>query len=469
MVRKNALLACQMLLGRNLDTEKKMVCRILRQYNRKPISAEDMKRLQEIAEDYRKVKNYVYVRYGGIGSVSKLYPGYTVQNEMTASGLRAELQMPSVYFYRAVYDALGDIKSQWTRTKAKITKLIGQNENLSEEEKHYLRFLLKTGNAFDAALNRLPMELPQDIQKKYRELASEVDVEKMHRYLSRQVRKYHVRNLSTEKADGFYITERAYRYGIEKNESSDSACSRQHGIYIATKENRKRIFVPLTDENAYDRQLYIKLIPGNNGIEIHIPVEIKAKRYKDYTKELGLSFGMQHMFTTHEGKIYGEQFGRLHHEFVSYMRTAAASYRRERQNNPGRMKYRAKKAKLDAKIESYVNQEINRMLKEEKPGILYLPKLPKDRQAGNNKKINYSVGMWKKGMIRKRLEQKCLESSVTIVEVFGKAISTECSQCGAEGKTGEDKFVCASCGYQADKKVNAAQNAIKRGKEEKDH
>ena len=39
-----------------------------------------MKKLQEIAGDYRTVKNYVYQRYGGIKSLSKIYPGYTVQN-----------------------------------------------------------------------------------------------------------------------------------------------------------------------------------------------------------------------------------------------------------------------------------------------------------------------------------------------------------------------------------------------------
>ena len=74
------------------------VCKTVHQYNQEPIPKEDMEKLQAIAEDYCKVKNYVYVRYGGRGGLSKLYPGYTVQNEMTKSGLRSELGMPSVYF-----------------------------------------------------------------------------------------------------------------------------------------------------------------------------------------------------------------------------------------------------------------------------------------------------------------------------------------------------------------------------------
>ncbi len=102
------------------------ICKTVHQYNKNPVSKEDMEKLQEIAEDYRKVKNYVYSRYGGIGSLLKLYPGYTVQNEMTESELRSELGMPSVYFYLAVFDALGDIKSQWTRTKTRVLELLNK-------------------------------------------------------------------------------------------------------------------------------------------------------------------------------------------------------------------------------------------------------------------------------------------------------------------------------------------------------
>lgn len=445
--------------------QKEALCRTLHQYNKEPIPDEDMKKLQEIAEDYRSVKNYVYTRYGGVGSLSKLYPGYTIQNEMTASGLRAQLKMPSVYFYRAVFDAMGDIKSQWARTKKKVLKLIGQNENLTAEEKHYLRFLLKTSNAFETVLNQKPVQLPQEMQKKYDELSGQVDREKLHRYLCRQVRKYHVRNIYTDKTDGFFITEKAYRYDKANIGQCGDSTVKRHGIYIATKENRKRIFIPLTDENAYRKQLYIKLKPEENSIEINIPVEIKTRTHVNYTNEIGLSVGMWCMFTTHEGNTYGEKFGDLHQELIEYMSNAANTYRREKDNNAGRKKYRARKAKLDARIESYVNQEINRMLELEKPCKIYLPKLPKNSQAGYNKRINYSVSAWKRGLIRERLEIKCREHSVEIVEVFGKGISTECSKCGAMGKFKKDVFVCNSCGYQTDKKRNAAENAIKRGRQ----
>lgn len=448
----------------NLYIPPKTVCRTIHQYSKEAISGEDMGKLQEIAQDYRSVKNYVYARYGGIGSLPKLYPGYTVQNEMTDSGLRTELTMPSVYFYRAVFDALGDIKGQWVRTKQKLVKLIGQNENFVEEEKHYLRFLLKSVNAFAAVLNQSPIELPHDIKQKYDELAGQVDTEKLHKYLCRQVRKYHIRNLHTDVADGFFITERAYRYGQNKVKRSSGLYEEKYGIFIATKENRKRVFIPLTDKNAYKKQLYIKLKPEESRIEIAIPIETKVRIHKDYRNEIGLSIGIFCMFTTNSGHVYGEGFGELHKELVEYISAAERTYRKEKENNAGRKKYKAHKAKLDAKMETYVNQEINRMIATEKPQIIYLPKLPKNSAAGYNKEINYSVNVWKKGLIRERLEQKCRVHSIEIVEVIGRAISTQCSRCGAVGKYSKDIFKCGSCNYEADKKVNAAKNAIKRGK-----
>ena len=124
------------------------ICKTIHQYNKETISEVDMQKLLDIAEDYKKVKNYVYDRFGGIGSLSKLYPGYTVQNEMTKSGYRELLEMPAVYFYLAIFDALADIKKQWTRTKSKVSGLMNKNDRQSQEEVHYLSFLLKVNNDF---------------------------------------------------------------------------------------------------------------------------------------------------------------------------------------------------------------------------------------------------------------------------------------------------------------------------------
>lgn len=425
------------------------ICKTVHQYNKTPVSVEDMQKLLDIAEDFKKVKNYVYGRFGGIGSLSKIYPGYTVQNEMTASGYREKLGMPAVYYYLAVFDALGDIKSQWTRTKSKIVKLVNKNEGFTDEEKHYLRFLLKVSNAFEAVLNQKPVELTAKMGKQYRELAEQVDTERLDRYLCRQVRKYHAK-LHTDAADVFSIAERAYRYA-------------DHGIYISIKEKRKRVFVPLTDNNQYKCQLWIKLYPDENRIEIKVPVNVSVKSHTDYLNQVGVAVGFYTMMTTDEGHRYGEELGRYQSEYSDWIREQTSIYWKNKNDNPGRKKYQAKKRRLEEQLHSYINHELNRFLLEEKPESVYIVKLPKPRAGGAIKKINHSLAQWQRGYIRKRLTQKCAEQSVEIVEVLGKGISNECSVCGAIGMKSDGMFRCPACGYLEEEKMNTARNVKKRG------
>lgn len=438
-----------MILDRGVAMPSDTICKTVCQHNKERISDEDMRKLREIAEDYARVKNYVYARFGGISGLSKIYPGYTVQNEMTETGLRSRLGLPSVYFYLAIFDALGDIKSQWTRTKSKVMKLVGLNENFTPEEKHYLRFLLKVNNAFEAVMNQTPILLRKDIQEQYERLAAEADTARLHRYLCRQVRRYHVKQ-HTEQTDGFSVSERAYRYA-------------DHGIYISIKEKRKRVFILLTDNNRYKSQLYIKLYPEQGRIEIKAPIHVAVKSHADYTKQVGLSVGMYTMLTTDEGHKYGELLGKYQIEYADWMREQAGIYSRNRSDNPGRKKYYTKKRKLEQQLHSYINHELNRFLQTEKPGVIYMVKLPRSQAGGKNKKINNSVTLWQRGFIRKRIEQKCKESSIEIVEVLGKGISTECSKCGAMGNKIDGKFCCPICGYHIGEKTNTARNVKTRG------
>ena len=408
-----------------------------------------MKKLQEIAGDYRTVKNYVYQRYGGIKSLPKIYPGYTVQNEMTASGLRTSLGMPSVYFYLAVFDALGDIKNQWTQTKGRIEKCIRENENLTPEDRHYLRFVMKQSRCFESILLERKMELSDEWQKSFEEVREGVVVNRQNPYFCRQVRR-HLKRMHTDTVDGFSVSHKAYRY-------------EDHGIYLAIKEKRKRIFIPLTDNNSYTKQLYVRIFPEEGNVVIHVPVERKVRRHEDYQREIGLAVGIRTMFVTDEGSIYGEKYSNYQYALSEYVREGNIRYRRNKETNSGRKKYLAGRQRLEEALHTYINAEINRMLRTEKPAVIYLPKLPQSSKAGVNKKINSSVSMWQKGYVRNRLIQKCREQSIELIEVFGKDISNECSRCGAIGQKNDDVFTCKACGAALFERENAARNALKRG------
>lgn len=425
------------------------ICKTVHQYNSMPVPEADMRKLLEIAKDYSTVKNYVYQRYGGIKGLSKIYPGYTVQNEMTASGLRSQLGLPSVYFYLAIFDALGDIRNQWTQTKGRIEKCMRENPNLSQEDRHYLRFVMKQSQCFESILLEEETDLSEDWKKSFEEVRTGVEEKRLNQYLRRQVRR-HLHKLHTDGASGFAVSERAYRYD-------------DHGIYLAVKEKRKRVFVPLTDNNRYTKQLYVSLFPEEDRVIIHAPVERKVRHNEDYQKEVGLAMGISTMFVTDGGRAYGEEYSDYQCALSEYVRKGRLRYRKNREKNPGRKKYLAGRERLEAALHTYINAEINRMLRTEKPRVIYIPRLPQNTPAGVNTKINSSVNMWQKGYVRSRLSQKCREQSIALVEVFGKDISNQCSLCGAAGKKTDGFFICNACGAELPERENTAKNVLKRG------
>lgn len=436
---------------------QKTIYKTICQYSKLPIAARDMGRLQEIAKDCRKVKNYVYERYGGVGGFAKIYPGYTVQNEMTKSGLREKLGLPAVYFYLSIFDALGDIKSQWTRTKKQIEKNIRANENLTPEDRHYLRFIMKQSNCFEAVLTGGEISLTGEWEIRYRAVCGEVDAHRLEQYLRRQVRRHLVRP-HTDTADGFSVSPKGYRYA-------------DHGIYLSMKESRKRLFILLTDNNRYTRQIYIRLYPEEGRVTINVPVEVKQKHPPGYEGEMGLAMGLKCMFVTDQGRTYGEKYLEYQSALTDYVRERLTRHGRNAKSNPGMKKYSAGKARLERALHDYVNVEINRLLETEKPGTIYIPKLPASSKAGINRRANATVSMWQKGFVKSRLIQKCWERSVELVEVFGKGISSRCSGCGEEGQRENEEFFCASCRLKLPERQNTARNVLQRGRalrEEKD-
>lgn len=442
-----------------LSNDDKKICKAIHQYSKGKISSENMDILMEIGHGCMVTKNYIYQRYGGIKSLGKLYPGYAVEAEVKEAGFREKIGLPSVYFSASVNRALGDIKVMWAQVKSGINDAANKNEQFSPEDRHYIRFAVKVSGCFDNILNGKPVSLSQEMQPKYESIMAalgdekEQRVRKLNKYICRQTRK-RLRRQHTDNETYFTIKKQGYRYGESNGE---------HGIFLATKVNRQRMFIPLTDTNIYDRMLDIKLNPQKKNIEIVIPLFVNTKQHEDYANEVGISLGLWDMVTTSTGNVYGSAFGKMQQEISKFI--LKENYRTGRVNISGTQKYMAHKTKMDTALKNYVNMEINRMLAQEKPRVIYMAKLP--RNPGmfmNGTGDTYFLRMWKKGFVTERIQWKCQENGIRIIEVIGKGIGTECSACGQKGNVKGENFRCPSCGFEENKKVNGARNALNRGK-----
>lgn len=432
--------------------ERETVLKTVRQYSAGPIPSEGMEQLLEIAGDCRKVKAYVYARYGGIRGLPLLYPGNAVQNEMTACGLRQQLGLPSVYFHLAVREALADIRSRWAATKQAVRERVDRHAGLTDQEKHYLRFLLRFDSALGAILLSEEPALAGEPGQALAELEGAVDRDRMRGYLRRQVRKLHGRP-RPGREQGFSASERAFRYG-------------DHGIHLTTKENRRRLFIPLTDNNRYTRQIRILPELETGRVEIRALAERTVRPGKGYENRVGIALGIRVMLTTHQGSRYGEEAGAYHFAYADFIREQAILHSRSRKSGPpaGREKYKRKKRRLEGRLHSYINQELNRFLEREKPGAVYLAALPAVPGAGKwGKRENNRTALWQRGYIRRRLMEKCRERGIEVTEVHGAGLTSRCSRCGGEGMLETGRFRCPACGHEDDGKANRAGNALQRG------
>ncbi len=213
-------------------SEDSVVTKIVWQYSRQ-LPEETMAFLRGIATDCCKVKNYVYGKYAGIKNVNKLTPVYTILNEMRHCGLREQLDLPVVYYELAIADAVTNIKCNWGTVKNKVGDCITANENLSEDDRIYLRTVLKMNGVYAAILNCQAYEMPRNAA------GLDLDVQRLNNLLRRLTRRY-LTQPRTEGTDTFRISPNGYSY-------KDGA------IRIVCRIPRRRIAIPLRDNRTFDR------------------------------------------------------------------------------------------------------------------------------------------------------------------------------------------------------------------------
>ena len=427
---------------------------------------ETMEFLKGIATDYARVKSNVYERYSGIGSLGRLASIYDIMTEMRHCGLREQLELPSVYYELAVRDGISDIKGTWGMLKNKLRTLITANENLSGDDRMYLRTVLKLDKVYAAILNREDYIMPEKTEG--------LNLEVNHRnhlnnLLRRLTRRYQMKPAAS-RANSFCVSSAGYSY-------------KDNALYLVSRTPRRRVKLPLKDQKTSTRQIRI-CIKTDYAI-IAIPTEVKIKNHKNYQNTIYLHLGYQNMCTLSSGTIYGRNLGELSSEKsqhlleknrersrvqVRYRESLASGDGKKadviKMNNLGLKKYDQQKKREQAKLETYVNAELNRMLETEKPGKIVITRpITINKHTFNYKPSNRKLTEGSRGYVRKRLIQKCLENNIELAEINSKGTGIICSNCGMKGKRLAEGFICESCGFKSTIALNGARNIEKKYKE----
>lgn len=421
---------------------------------------ETMEFLKGIASDYCKVRNYVYKRYSGIKNVGRLTPVYSILNEMRYCGLREQLNLPVVYYELAIADAVTDIKCSWGIVKNKIGELVTANENLSANDKFYLRTVLKLNNLYAAVLNCQEYEMPKNAE------GLDIDTRRLNNLLCRLTRRY-LTVPKTGSADWFRISPNGYSY-------KDGA------MRIVCRVPRKRISIPLKDDRTFDRQIQVHI--KRDYVALAVPTEAKIRKRKDYVNTVYAYIGSRDMITLSNGSVYGEHLEALvnpeterlakknrerYKAYIAYEQHAENGNRQKVENieanNLGKLKYDSQKNKEKQKTITFINAEINRMLEKEKPAQIVITKpVVKNKTKMYAKSANRKLTRNFRAYVRERLAYKCRIYSIELVEINSKGTGKLCCICGAEGKRQGAEFICENCGVKTTIALNSAKNIQKK-------
>ena len=417
----------------------------------------------------RNIKNYVWSRYSGIGSLLK-QSGWTIRGELIQKDLLSK-KITKTFSRVAVEQSASAIKSNWTTTKKKVKKAIAQNENLTKDDKHYLYLCLKHTPTLYNILNYKKVDYQTDCLK-----ALKVNVHRLNNLLRRYIRRYKTKS-HTNKAN-VILTSNLYKFNSNNNTFMFSGKAKHSRIVISLIGNVPKLKGTLElVKNQKDNQYYL-----------HVPLDriISQKDMTEQSEILGLDIGITDLITLSNGSVYGansaELFYNLSDNLVNKNRSRLFSYKQKlehrisieidpskksilelklknlEENNLGSKKRISKIGKYKSRIASHINCELNKMVKEEdieeivREDLNWISK----KKKNVSKKQQNRFSTWSKGLLLERLSIKLAEKGIKETIVNPAYTSQVCCKCNHLGNRKGKEFKCLNCNLSIDADFNAS-------------
>ena len=425
----------------------------------------------------RKIKNYVWSRYGGISSLLK-QSGWTIRDELVQKDLLSK-KITKTFSRIAIEQSATTIKTNWIITKKKVKKAIIQNENLTEDDKRYLFLCLKHTPTLYNILNYKKVDYTTDYLKDLK-----VNVHRLNNLLRRYVRRYQTKSHTNK--DNVIINSNIYKFD-----------SNNKNFYFTGKKKHSRIVITLIG-HVPKLKGTLELVKNQktNQYYLHVPLNrvISKKEMTTESEILGLDIGITDLLTLSNGSVYGansaELFYTLSDNLVNKNRSRLFSYKRKLEqriltesdqskksileqklnnlenNNLGSKKRISKISKYKSRIASHINCELNKMIKEEdiqeivREDLNWSSKKSKKRNVSRKQRNRFAT--WSKGLLLERLSIKLAEKGIKETIVNPAYTSQVCCKCNHLGNRKGKEFKCSNCNLSIDADFNASITIKKR-------
>jgi len=425
----------------------------------------------------RNIKNYVWSRYSGIGSLLK-QSGWTIRDELIQKDLLSN-KITKTLSRVAVEKSSSIIKTNWITTKKNVKKAISQNENLTEDDKRYLYLCLKHTPTLYNILNYKKIDYNTGYLKDLK-----VDVHRLNNLLRRYIRRYKTKSYTNK--TNVILTSNLYKFDLNNSTFSFTGKKRNSQVVITLIGNIPKLKGTLElVKNQKTNQYYI-----------HVPLDriISKKEMTAESETLDLDVGITDLITLSNGSVYGansaELFYTLSDNLVNKNRSRLFSYKQKLEkrivfeqdqskksileqklknlenNNLGSQKRIAKISKYKSRIVSHINCELNKMVKEEdieeivREDLNWSSKKKKKRNVSRKQQNRFST--WSKGLLLERLSIKLAEKGIKETIVNPAYTSQVCCKCNHLGSRNGKVFKCSNCNLSIDADFNASINTKKR-------
>ena len=425
----------------------------------------------------RNIKNYVWSRYNGIGSLLK-QSGWTIRDELIQKDLLSK-KITKTFSRTAIEQSAATIKTNWIITKKKVKKAIKQNENLTEDDKSYLYLCLKHTPTLYGILNYKKVDYQTDYLKDLK-----VNVHRLNNLLRRYVRRYQTKSHTNK--DNVIINSNIYKFD-----------SNNKNFYFTGKKKHSRIVITLIG-HVPKLKGHLELVKNQktNQYYLHVPLNrvISKKEMTTESEILGLDIGITDLLTLSNGSVYGansaELFYTLSDNLVNKNRSRLFSYKRKLEqriltesdqskksileqklnnlenNNLGSKKRISKISKYKSRIASHINCELNKMIKEEdiqeivREDLNWSSKKSKKKNVSRKQRNRFAT--WSKGLLLERLSIKLAEKGIKETIVNPAYTSQVCCKCNHLGNRKGKEFKCSNCNLSIDADFNASITIKKR-------
>ncbi|WP_143441272.1 RNA-guided endonuclease InsQ/TnpB family protein [Hydrogenobacter hydrogenophilus] len=243
-------------------------------------------------------------------------------------------------------------------------------------------------------------------------------------------------------------------------------------VKISTLEKGKPVWIPINLHDYFHQREgvltpVVQIVEEDGELKLRLVKEVHQREMQRHGV-VALDFGMNSLFATDRGDLFGRSFYQKVKEYAEKIDKLQRNLQRQGIKPKESKRYRRLQERLSAFVKSEIRRLLNRIIKLYSPEVIVIENLNGFlNEVINNfpksvKRVLIRFGL---GEIRKKLRELQEEYGIRVVEVNQAYSSQACCQCGyvdRENRKDRDTFECKCCGIKLHADVNASRNLRER-------